>query len=257
MCVDLYHSFFPSTSRWSSGPKRYLHTFLLFSSIFVKKNSFVLLHLVHALLGFISLDCGLSPNQPPYNDPLTGLTYSTDDGSVQSGKTGKIQKEFEEIFNKPSLKLRYFPDGVRNCYSVNVTEGTSYLIKAVFVYGNYDGLDIYPSFDLYLGPNLWSTVDMKGRTNGTIEEIIHRTISKSLQVCLVKTGTSNPFINTLELRPLKNDTYNTQSGSLKYFFRYYFSTSDRTIRYQSRPFDLPSSVFSFRFNFSSFRICPN
>ncbi|XP_056867314.1 receptor-like protein kinase At3g21340 isoform X4 [Raphanus sativus] len=72
---------------------------------------------------------------------------------------------------------------------------------------------------------------MNGRTNGTIEEIIHRTISKSLQVCLVKTGTSNPFINTLELRPLKNNTYNTQSGSLKYFFRYYFSTSDRTIRY--------------------------
>ncbi|KAL0855624.1 hypothetical protein Bca101_060777 [Brassica carinata] len=192
-----------------------------------------ILHLVEAQdqKGFISLDCGLSPNQPPYNDPLTGLTYSTDDGFVQSGKTGKIQKEFEEIFNKPSLKLRYFPDGVRNCYTVNVTEGTNYLIKAVFVYGNYDGLDNYPSFDLYLGPNLWSTVDMKGRTNGTIEEIIHRTISKSLQVCLVKTGTSNPFINTLELRPLKNNTYNTQSGSLKYFFRYYFSTSDRTIRY--------------------------
>ncbi|XP_056866280.1 receptor-like protein kinase At3g21340 isoform X2 [Raphanus sativus] len=192
-----------------------------------------LLHHVEAQnqKGFISLDCGLSPNEPPYNDPSTGLTYSTDDGFVQSGKTGKIQKEFEAIFSKPSLKLRYFPDGVRNCYTVNVTEGTNYLIKAVFVYGNYDGLANDPSFDLYLGPNVWSTVDMNGRTNGTIEEIIHRTISKSLQVCLVKTGTSNPFINTLELRPLKNNTYNTQSGSLKYFFRYYFSTSDRTIRY--------------------------
>ncbi|WZZ43043.1 hypothetical protein YC2023_039302 [Brassica napus] len=199
-----------------------------------------LLHLVEAQdqKGFISLDCGLSPTDLPYNDPSTGLTYSTDDGLVQSGKTGKIQKEFEAIFSKPSLKLRYFPDGVRNCYSVNVTESTNYLIKAVFVYGNYDGLANDPSFDLYIGPNLWSTVDMNGRTNGTIEEIIHRTISKSLQVCLVKTGTSNPFINTLELRPLQNNTYNTQSGSLKYFFRYYFSTSDRTIRYQSRPFDL-------------------
>ncbi|KAL0788302.1 hypothetical protein Bca101_004548 [Brassica carinata] len=192
-----------------------------------------LLHLVEAQdqKGFISLDCGLSPTDLPYNDPSTGLTYSTDDGLVQSGKTGKIQKEFEAIFSKPSLKLRYFPDGVRNCYSVNVTESTNYLIKAVFVYGNYDGLANDPSFDLYIGPNLWSTVDMNGRTNGTIEEIIHRTISKSLQVCLVKTGTSNPFINTLELRPLQNNTYNTQSGSLKYFFRYYFSTSDRTIRY--------------------------
>ncbi|EFH59893.1 hypothetical protein ARALYDRAFT_899236 [Arabidopsis lyrata subsp. lyrata] len=34
-----------------------------------------------------------------------------------------------------------------------------------------------------------------------------------------------------ELRPLINDTYNTQSGSLKYLFRNYFSSSRRLIRY--------------------------
>ncbi|XP_024015095.1 receptor-like protein kinase At3g21340 isoform X7 [Eutrema salsugineum] len=72
---------------------------------------------------------------------------------------------------------------------------------------------------------------MNGRANGTIEEIIHKTTSNTLQVCLVKTGTSTPMINTLELRPLNKNTYNTQSGSLKYFFRYYFSTSGRNIRY--------------------------
>ncbi|VVA98885.1 unnamed protein product [Arabis nemorensis] len=211
--------------------ERHPQVLLLCALIFI--TFFALLHLVEAQdqKGFISLDCGLSPTEPPYNDPSTGLTYSTDDGFVQTGKTGKIQKEFEPIFSKPSLKLRYFPDGIRNCYTVNVTEGTSYLIKAVFVYGNYDDLNNYPSFDLYLGPNLWATVDMNGRVNGTIQEIIHKTISKSLQVCLVKTGTSNPMINTLELRPLKNTTYNTQSGSLKFFFRYYFSTSGFTIRY--------------------------
>ncbi|KAL1197435.1 Receptor-like protein kinase [Cardamine amara subsp. amara] len=194
---------------------------------------YALLHLVEAQdqKGFISLDCGSSPNEPPYNDPTTGLTYSTDDGFVQSGKTGRIQKEFDSIFNKASLMLRYFPDGVRNCYTLNVTQGTNYLIKALFVYGNYDSLNNEPSFDLYLGPNLWVTVDMNGRTNGTIHEIIHKPVSKSLQVCLVKTGTSSPMINTLELRPLKNNSYNTQSGSLKYLFRYYFSASGQNIRY--------------------------
>ncbi|CAN8258561.1 unnamed protein product [Cochlearia groenlandica] len=197
------------------------------------------LHIIEAQdqKGFISLDCGLSPNEPSYNDPTTGLTYSTDNGSVQTGKTGKILKEFESIFSKPSLKLRYFPDGIRNCYTLNVTQGTNYLIKAVFVYGNYDNLNSYPSFDLYLGPNIWTTVDMNGRTNGTIEEIIHKTISKSLQVCLVKTGPSNPMINTLELRPLSNNTYNTQSGSLSFYFRYYFSTSGRNIRYPDDVYD--------------------
>ncbi|CAA7045850.1 unnamed protein product [Microthlaspi erraticum] len=203
---------------------------LIFSLIFI---TFSALHPVEAQdqKGFISLDCGLSPTDPSFNDPSTGLTYSTDDGFAHSGKTGKIKKEFESIFSKPALTLRYFPDGVRNCYTLNVTQDTNYLIKAVFVYGNYDDLNNYPSFDLYLGPNLWSTVDMNGRTNGTIEEIIHRTRSKSLQICFVKTGTSNPMVNTIELRPLKNNTYNTQSGSLKYFFRYYFSTSGRNIRY--------------------------
>ncbi|XP_023643522.1 receptor-like protein kinase At3g21340 isoform X2 [Capsella rubella] len=204
---------------------------LLYALIFV--TFFAIVHNVQAQdqNGFISLDCGLSPNEPPYNDPTTGLTYSTDDGFVRSGEMGRIQKEFTSIFSKPSLNLRYFPKGLRNCYTFEVTQGTNYLIRAVFVYGNYDDLNSYPKFDLYLGPNLWATIDMAGRTNGTIQEIIHMTVSKSLQICLVKTGRSSPMINTLELRPLQNNTYKSQSGSLNYYFRYYFSASGQNIRY--------------------------
>ncbi|CAH8282892.1 unnamed protein product [Eruca vesicaria subsp. sativa] len=192
-----------------------------------------LLHLVEAQdqKGFFSLACGLSPNEPPYNDPKTGLTYSADDDFVQTGKTGKIQKEFEPFIREPYWKLRYFPDGIRNCYTFNVTQDTNYLVRALFVYGNYDSLNSYPSFDLYLGPNLWETIDMTGWTNGTYQEIIHKTTSQSLQVCLVKTGTSNPMISSLELRPLNNNTYNTESGSLRYLFRNYFSTASQTVRY--------------------------
>ncbi|KAL0857128.1 hypothetical protein Bca101_062282 [Brassica carinata] len=192
-----------------------------------------LIHLVEAQdqKGFISLDCGLSPNEPPFDDSKTGLTYSTDDGFVQTGKTGRIQKELEASYRKIYWTLRYFPEGTRNCYTLNVTEGTSYLITALFVYGNYDGLNKYPRFDLHLGPNFWETIDMSIWTNGTFEEIIHKTTSKSLQVCLVKTGQSNPLISTLELRPLHNNTYNTQSGSLRNYRRNYFSTASRNIRY--------------------------
>lgn len=192
------------------------------------------------LLGFISLDCGSPPNEPPYNGVHTGLTYSTDDGFVQTGKTGKIQRELEPVLGKPFWTLRYFPDGNRNCYTLNVTQGTTYLIRARFVYGNYDGLNEYPSFDLYLGPNLWENIDLSALgTNGTFEEIIHKPVSKSLQVCLVKRGTSIPLISTLEIRPLQNNnTYNTQSGSLRYSRRRYFSTASGSVRYQpSCPFD--------------------
>ncbi|KAG7583387.1 Protein kinase domain [Arabidopsis suecica] len=196
--------------------------------------TFGLLHLVEAgQEGFISLDCGLSASEPPYFDSTTGLTYTTDNGFVQSGKTSRIDKEMESTYNKPILQLRYFPEGVRNCYTLNVTLGTKYLIRASFVYGNYDGLNKELEFDLYLGPNLWANVNTSMYlTNGvTTEEIIHSTKSKVLQVCLIKTGTSIPIINSLDLRPLINDTYNTQSGSLKYLFRNYFSTSRRIIRY--------------------------
>ncbi|CDY51448.1 BnaA05g36650D [Brassica napus] len=132
----------------------------LFALICITFSS--LLHIVEAQdqKGFISLDCGSPPNEPPYNDVQTGLTFSTDNGFVQTGKTGKVQKEIESLFPKPVWNLRYFPDGIRNCYTLNVTQGSKYLIRALFVYGNYDGLNEYPSFDLYLGPNLLETIDL-------------------------------------------------------------------------------------------------
>ncbi|KAL0722763.1 hypothetical protein Bca4012_037362 [Brassica carinata] len=169
------------------------------------------------LYGFINVDCGLSLRESPYTALPTGLAYTSDASLVKSGKTSRIAKEFEPDYTKPILTLRYFPEGVRNCYNLNVTRDTKYLIKVTFVYGNYDGLNVDPNFDLYLGPNLWTTMS----SNDTIEEIIHVTQTDSLQVCLVKTGISIPFINVLELRPLKKAMYVTQSGSLKYEFRRY------------------------------------
>ncbi|KAK2355899.1 putative pentatricopeptide repeat-containing protein [Trifolium repens] len=47
---------------------------------------------------------------------------------------------------------------LRNCYKINVTSGTKYLIKAYFYYGNYDNLNQPPQFDLLLGANVWDTL---------------------------------------------------------------------------------------------------
>ncbi|OAP14608.1 hypothetical protein AXX17_AT1G46060 [Arabidopsis thaliana] len=149
------------------------------------------------------------------------LTYMSDDGYVRGGKTGRIGKGQESDNFKSSLRLRYFPDGIRNCYNLNVTQGMNYLIRASFVYGNYDGLNTIPNFDLYLGSNKWATVN----EILAIKEIIHVMRSNSLQVCLVKTGKTTPMINSLELRPLRNDMYVIESGSLKNEFRAFFKIS--------------------------------
>ncbi|XP_024007358.1 probable LRR receptor-like serine/threonine-protein kinase At4g20450 isoform X2 [Eutrema salsugineum] len=212
-------------------------------------GSFFIIHLNNAQgqLGFISLDCGMPSSESSYTENITSLIYSSDADFIRSGKSGKIKNnEYESL--KPYRHLRYFPEGQRNCYNLMVMQGKTYLIRAVFVYGNYDGLKTMPKFDLYIGPNLWTTIDFQDQLsdiskitmhNGIAEEVIHMSKSNSLDICLVSTGTTTPFISALELRPLRDDSYATESGSLKLLFRQRFSTDFMKFNLQTRyPFDI-------------------
>ncbi|CAA0384665.1 unnamed protein product [Arabidopsis thaliana] len=135
--------------------------------------------------------------------------------------------------------LRYFPDGKRNCYSFNVKQGTNYLIRVRMVYGNYDGQNTYPKFDLHIGPNFWLTMDLGEveEGSGALEDIIHTPRSNFLDVCLVKTDKSIPFISSLELRPLPNNSYITTSGSLRYWREFYLSESNKLITFPNDAYD--------------------
>ncbi|ESQ29213.1 hypothetical protein EUTSA_v10023360mg [Eutrema salsugineum] len=199
--------------------------------------------------GFISLDCGLSADEPPYTDSSNKLRFSSDAKFVEGGKSGTIQKHLEADYLKAYTTLRYFPDGIRNCYNLNVTQDTRYLVRASFVYGNYNGLDSHPIFDLYIGRSWWATIsnDLEDPNNkwtslqslergyGMSEEIIHTAIFNTLQVCLVKTDATVPFISALELRPLSDNVYATRNGSLKRFARVYFSNTNSSIRLRGNP----------------------
>ncbi|KAG7583785.1 Malectin-like domain [Arabidopsis suecica] len=189
--------------------------------------------------GFISLDCGI-PSDVSYIEPSTNLTFISDVNFIRGGKTGNIQNNSRTNFIfKPFKVLRYFPDGIRNCYSLSVKQGTKYLIRTFFSYGNYDGLNISPRFDLFLGPNIWTSVDVliAGVGDGVVEEIIHVAMSNILDICLVKTGTSTPMISAIELRPLRYDTYTARTGSLKLIAHLYFTNSDEAIRYPEDVYD--------------------
>ena len=99
------------------------------------------------------------------------------------------------------------------------------------MYENYDGLNIKPKFDLYLGPNLWSTIDFQEPEEDVRRvEMLHIPTSNSLQICLVKNGTTTPLISTLEIRPVKTTIYETVSGSLNLYLRTFFNKSDTYIR---------------------------
>ncbi|XP_010412591.2 PREDICTED: putative receptor-like protein kinase At3g46340 [Camelina sativa] len=198
--------------------------------------TFATVHFVQAQdEGFISLDCGLSPSeQSPYTESATGLQYSSDSSYIQTGKIARIQRDLEEPHLQPQTTVRYFPDGIRNCYNITVKQGTKYMIRVRAIYGNYDGLNTYPRFDLYIGPNFWITLDTKEYVR---KEIVHIPRSNMLDLCLVKTDTSTPFISAIEMRPLPNNSYITTSGSLKLFSRYYFSNSEDVLRYSEDVYD--------------------
>uniref|UniRef100_C0LGG6-2 Isoform 2 of Probable LRR receptor-like protein kinase At1g51890 n=1 Tax=Arabidopsis thaliana TaxID=3702 RepID=C0LGG6-2 len=181
--------------------------------------------------GFISLDCGLVPTEITYVEKSTNITYRSDATYIDSGVPGKINEVYRTQFQQQIWALRSFPEGQRNCYNFSLTAKRKYLIRGTFIYGNYDGLNQLPSFDLYIGPNKWTSVSIPGVRNGSVSEMIHVLRQDHLQICLVKTGETTPFISSLELRPLNNNTYVTKSGSLIVVARLYFSPTPPFLRY--------------------------
>lgn len=155
-------------------------------------------------------------------DEVNGINYSTDDKYIETGVNKLISPEFNtrNLFKRFS-NVRSFPEETKNCYTLRPVQGRnhSYLIRASFMYGNYDAKSQPPEFDLYLGVNKWKTVKLEDAYNLTPYEIIHVLQSDYIHVCLVNTGSGTPFISALELRLLNKGSYVTQSGSLELFAR--------------------------------------
>jgi hypothetical protein len=145
----------------------------------------------------------------------TEINYISDEKFINTGVSKRV-KPIPNTFVLQELEyVRSFPNGVRNCYKINVTSGTKYLIRTTFVYGNYDDLNEPPQFDLYVGANLWDTVKLSKLSNESQSlwgEIIYIPSQDYIQPCLVNTGNGTPFISTIELRPLNNKTYVTNSA---------------------------------------------
>nr|CAB3464668.1 unnamed protein product [Digitaria exilis] len=186
--------------------------------------------------GFISIDCGL-PGTASYVDDNTKLSYAPDAAFVgDAGSNHNISAEYiTPKLSKRYLNVRSFPDGGRSCYTLrSLVSGLKYLLRASFVYGNYDGLRRPPVFDLHVGVNFWTTVNITDADKLEIPEAI-------VLVCLVNTGSGTPFISGLDLRPLKSTLYpqaNATQG-LVLLGRLNFGPTDITdiVRYPDDPHD--------------------
>ncbi|KAL3521398.1 hypothetical protein ACH5RR_019547 [Cinchona calisaya] len=197
---------------------------------------------------FISIDCGLPPDTSSnYNDKKTGIPYSTDANFIESGENSNIARQFiSDSLDRQLWTVRSFPQGPRrNCYnlssSASAAAGKKILIRATFLYGNYDGKNQTPKFDLHLGVKLWDTVQFDNINLTVIKEIIHVPSSNYTYVCLVDTGNGTPFISALELRLLDQSSYPTKNvgESLSSFRRFNFAptVTNKVIRYPDDKFD--------------------
>ncbi|XP_040934414.1 probable LRR receptor-like serine/threonine-protein kinase At1g51880 [Gossypium hirsutum] len=163
--------------------------------------------------GFVSIDCGVEDD---YFDNSTGIRFKSDTEFISSGENHDTFPEYflnNEQFGKRYETVRSFPNGMKNCYTLKLEQATnnSFRIRASFAYGNYDRKNKIPKFDLYLGVNYWTTVNLTN-FEGFFYEIIHVFPADTEYVCLANTGTGTPFISALEIRPSNISTYGNGSS---------------------------------------------
>ncbi|KAJ4899327.1 putative LRR receptor-like serine/threonine-protein kinase [Raphanus sativus] len=202
--------------------------------------------------GFISIDCGSPPNIN-YVDTDTGISYTWDAPYINSGVNANVSKEYgypaNPVLPFPLADVRSFPQGNRNCYTLTPSDGKGnlYLIRASFMYGNYDGQKALPEFDLYVNVNFWSTVTFRNASENVIKEILTFAETDTVYVCLVNKGKGTPFISALELRPTNSSIYGTEFGrnvSLVLYRRYDTGYLNGTGRYQNDVYDRIWSPYS-------------
>ncbi|KAA8536751.1 hypothetical protein F0562_029229 [Nyssa sinensis] len=212
--------------------------------LFAFLGGFALTVVVHAQqdqpAGFISIDCGI-PENSNYADEKTGIYYSSDAGFIDSGESKIISPEFRTYSPaRQFLNVKSFPEGKRNCYTLRPAHvtGNTYLVRAWFMYGNYDLKNQTSQFGLYIGVDFWDNVTVEDSITYQWKEIIHVPPKDYINVCLVNIGLGTPFITALELRPLNKSMYETQSGSLNLFARYDMgSTTNQLVRYKDDIYD--------------------
>uniref|UniRef100_A0A804JLB7 Protein kinase domain-containing protein n=1 Tax=Musa acuminata subsp. malaccensis TaxID=214687 RepID=A0A804JLB7_MUSAM len=194
-------------------------------------------------LGFISLDCGYGRDaQAYYVGPLSGITYVSDAPYTDSGETHNISSVYASVtLPQRFLTVRSFPSGARNCYTFkSITPRLKYLIRASFLYGNYDSKNSSSvQFDLHFDVNFWKTMTVTSRSRRYYTETIMEATTDLISVCLVNTGRGTPFISSLELRPLNRTLYPVVNASLSLILssRFDMGLTDDYVRFPSDPHD--------------------
>ncbi|XP_021759435.1 probable LRR receptor-like serine/threonine-protein kinase At5g48740, partial [Chenopodium quinoa] len=166
--------------------------------------------------GFLSLSCG---GNTTYVDSQN-ITWISDDEYINVGRS--LTTNYVDNTSSMNTSVRYFPDArARNCYKLPVQNiSSSILVRAKFVYQNYDKLKRAPAFNLSLGRAMTAAINLS-KADPWTEEFIWPVTKDDVPFCLyhIPNG-GNPVISSLELRPLPQGAYNSGLvGPRKNFLR--------------------------------------
>ncbi|TXG63986.1 hypothetical protein EZV62_010980 [Acer yangbiense] len=182
--------------------------------------------------GFLSLSCGGTKS---YIDS-SNISWVSDSAYINTGNTTST------IDNVP---LRFFPDFQgRKCYRLPVKNVSSLvLVRARFVYKNYDGLSKPPSFSVSLGTAIATTIDLATNDPWTPEFVWPVNNKDTLSFCLhsIPDGGS-PVISSLEVRPQPLFAYQTSMEDfpnhlLRKSYRINSGHVNASLRYPEDPYD--------------------
>ncbi|CAL5443869.1 unnamed protein product [Camellia sinensis] len=161
-----------------------------------------------------TIDCGIPDG---YTDETTSIYYSSDANFVDNGINSDISGEYKtRNLDRRLANLKSFPQGIRNCYTLRPQQdkNNNYLMRAWFLYGNYDGKNNRPRFDMYIGVNLWDRFQFLDDSEIVTKEIMYVASTNYIHVCVIDIGLRTPFISALELKHLNNSIYKSQFGGM-------------------------------------------
>ncbi|KAJ4786796.1 Leucine-rich repeat protein kinase family protein [Rhynchospora pubera] len=185
--------------------------------------------------GFVNIDCGGTSTHT--DDIRLQWTPDTDFPFGQRANTS-FRNNNKTQYNT----VRFFPaDDRKYCYTLNTTTRLRYLVRATFLYGNFDNTNDYPKFVISLGATYWDTIIIKDAATPVLSEMVVLAPSPSLTVCLFNASSGLRFISTIELRQFNGSMYYTLFEDQYFMFmaaRVNFGAhGNASIRYPDDPFD--------------------
>ncbi|WRX32722.1 Malectin-like domain - like 10 [Theobroma cacao] len=215
----------------------------------------------HDTWDWVRIDCG---SDSTYKD-ANGDTWKADDDFIKTGNNKQVPQSSSSKVEQLNT-LRVFMEQNKNCYTLPTPTSTRYLVRAMFLYGNYDGLSKPPTFDLEFDGNKWASV-VTTMTSFTYYEMIYATKGDSISICLARTQDQQfPFISRLESLPLPADMYPQMRRDMAWFnsYRYNYGANDQILGYPDDKYNriwepmIPSGLEPVTANFTSLDVtCVN